>query len=73
MLVSLQSIIMIHECFWVVLNKSINVAAIATGHHCSGDIEKETRRSYDRKFVILQGSARPEVRSELYEELKARI
>ena len=48
--VSLQSIIMIRECFWVMLHKSVDVAAIAIGHHCSGDIEKETRRSYDRKF-----------------------
>ena len=29
--------------------------------------------SSEVQFVILQGSARPEVRSELYEELKARI
>ena len=29
--------------------------------------------AYKLQFMILQGSARPEVRSELYEELKARI
>ena len=33
------------------------------------NIEQKDRE----KFKILQGSARPEVRSELYEELKARI
>ena len=50
MTVIFVSLHMIRECFWVVLHKSIDVAAIATiGHHCSGDIEKETRRLYDRK------------------------
>ena len=44
----ISTIIMISECFWVVLHKSIDIAAIAIGHRCSGDIEK--RRSYDRKF-----------------------
>ena len=47
--VSLQSVIMILECFRVVLHKSINaVAAIAVGHHYSGEIEKETRRNMTR-------------------------
>ena len=31
------------------------------------------RKSCIAEFMILQGSARPEVRSELYEERKARI
>ena len=44
--VSLQSIVMIRECFWVVLHKSIDVAAIAIGHHCSGDIEKKTLKTF---------------------------